>query len=140
MQDPGGSFLHQIDDAQLEALVETMYLVAFADGHYGADERAFFSTSVAALTEGRLNSADFDHIINGLLAELDENGRDRCVQRIKQRLADERVREVALILAHDMAAADGHLHENERDLIMALAEAFNMPPTSTREVFEGPAA
>ncbi len=138
MDDPGPEFIRSLDPEQLEALVETMYLVAFADGRFDDAERDHFERSIRALTDGRLSAGAFDVVIARIGRQLDERGRDGLVASLKRRLRDPRLRQIALILAADMAAADGALHAQERALIETLADAFDMPPDSTREVFDGP--
>ncbi len=140
MHDPGADFIGHIDEEQLEALVETMYLVAFADGEYGEQERAFFAKSVAFLSSDRLAPERFDPIIGQLLSRLSTLGREGCVASIKHRLKDHTTRAVALILAQDMAAADGKLHPNERRVLKSMAYAFDIGPEDTREVLDGPVA
>ncbi len=138
MHDPGADFIKHIDDEQLEALVETMYLVAFSDGEYADREKAFFAKSVAFLSDNRLAPDRFDPIIGRLHSQLSSLGREGCVSSIKERLKDHTTRAVALILAQDMAAADGKLHPNERSVLLSLARAFDMDPKDTREVLDGP--
>lgn len=139
MQDPGPSFVRDLEGEQLEALVETMYLVAFADGEYGEEEREHFERCVDMLTSSRMSGSSFDHVINGMVKRLQAEGRDGVIASIKHRLPSIELRQVGLILAMDMAAADGVLHPNERSFIEALATAFGMNETVTREVLEGPA-
>jgi tellurite resistance protein len=137
MDDPGPAFIPSLEPAQLEALVETMYLVAFADGAYADAERDHFERSVRALTDGKLSGSSFSHLIARVIRDVDRHGRARCVASVKERLDDPQLRQVALILASDMAAADGVLLDSERRAIEAIADAFDMPPDSTREVLEG---
>jgi tellurite resistance protein len=139
MDDPGPQFVRDLSAAHLEALVETMYLVAFADGEYADAERAHFERCVQALTDGRMSGDSFAHVVDRVVGQLAGEGHDVCVESLKRRLDDPRLRQVALILATDMAAADGKLHDAERSLILSLADAFDMPPDSTREVLDGPA-
>lgn len=139
MEDPGASFIRDLDQTELEALVETMYLVAFADGEYGEDERAHFERCVDMLTEGRMSGSAFDHVVAEMVAGIQAEGRDRRIASLKRRLPTPRLRQIALILAMDMAAADGVLHPNERSFVEALGVAFGMGEAGTREVLEGPA-
>ena len=46
MDDPGEEFIRGIDADTLEALIETMYLAAFADGKFSIAEQARFAESV----------------------------------------------------------------------------------------------
>jgi tellurite resistance protein len=140
MEDPGPSFIRDLEGEQLEALVETMFLVAFADGDYGEAERKHFERSVAMLTGGRLGGESFDHVITRMVRRVRENGRDGCIGSLKRRLPTDHMRQVALILAMDMAAADGVLHPDERTFIEAMASGFGMTEHVMREVLEGPLA
>ncbi len=139
MNDPGADFLKELNTVQLGALVETMYLVAFADGEYGDEERTHFERCVAMLTEGRMSGDEFDHVIEGLVSDLRAKGRDGVIASLRQRLDSPRLRQIALILAMDMAAADGVLHPNERSFIEALGVALGVNDENRREVIEGPA-
>jgi tellurite resistance protein len=137
MEDPGSEFIDELADDELEALVETMFLVAFSDGSYCEPERARFSNSVSVLTGGRLAGIRFDHVIDKVVLRLAEHGMPACVAALQKRLARPEIRSVALILASDIAAADGVLHPAERRLLIALADAFQMHPEETREVLDG---
>jgi tellurite resistance protein len=136
--DPGAGYLPSLDDDKLEALVETMFVVAFADGEYGSEEREHFARSVDTLTGGRLAGSHFDHVVERTATELATMGRHGVIASIKTRLDDPTLRQVALILATDMAAADGVLHPEERAVIVGLASAFGMESDITRVVVEGP--
>jgi tellurite resistance protein len=143
MDDPGADFVRDLDREQLEALVETMYLVAFADGEYGPEERAHFEQCVAMLSGGRLRGDDFDHLIERLSTTLAARGRDGVILSLKRRLnahggGTTRLSQVALILAIDMASADGVLHPNERSFIEALGTSLGVEPSTCREVIDGP--
>ncbi len=136
MEDPGQGYVTGLAPEQLEALVETMFLVAFADGTYGPDEREHFERCVCTLTNGRMAGDGFDHVIERLGA----TQRDKTIASLRLRLSTDELRQVALILATDMAAADGVLHPEERHVVRALAEAFDMDAGAVSEVFEGPEA
>lgn len=138
MHDPGAHYVGSLDADKLEALVETMFLVAFADGEYGPRERAHFERSVGALTAGRLAGRDFDHVVRRLVDTLRDEGREGCIASLKQRLDEPQLRQVALILAADMAAADGILHPEERAVVLAMARAFGVGEDEAHEVLDGP--
>lgn len=140
MDDPGTHFLQHIQPDELDALIETMYFVAYADGEFGLAEREHFACSLAALTAGRLTPRACEHVVARLVDDLGNGGRDAWVASVTRRLADPTLRQVALVLALDMAAADGELHGNERRLILQLADAFELHPEAMREVLEGPAS
>ncbi|HHH27442.1 MAG TPA: hypothetical protein ENK57_03700 [Polyangiaceae bacterium] len=138
MHDPGAHYVRSLDADELEALVETMFLVAFADGDYGPEERAHFERSVAVLTGGRLAGEDFDHVVARLVEALQRRGRASCIASLERRLGEPQLRQIALILAADMAAADGILHPQERAVVLAMARAFGVGEDAAREVLDGP--
>jgi tellurite resistance protein len=137
MDDPGPDFVPRLRREELEALVETMYLVAFADGHFGQAERVHFAVSVERLTGGRMAGDDFDHVLSRIGDDIVHYGRDHVIAAIKRRLAAP-LRQVALILAADLAAADGELHPDEQRLLLALARSFDINPAAARELIGGP--
>src|SRR5262249_52324827 len=47
----------EVNEAKLEALIETMFLAAQSDGEFTAQERAHFVSSVQSLTEQRLEGS-----------------------------------------------------------------------------------
>lgn len=137
MEDPGPRYVPELEPSQLEALVEAMYLVAFADGVLSDDERAHFGRSVRTLTDGRLSGSAFDHVIASIEGELTSKGHERCVESLARRLPGVQLREVALILAADMAAADGVICDDERALLERMAAAFEMDDGLVEEAIEG---
>jgi tellurite resistance protein len=137
MDDPGPEFIFEISDVELDALVETMYLVAFADGDYTEPERLHFGRCLRELTGGRMDESRFEHVIERVVQALDSDGDQARIATLTGRLASPQLRGVALILASDMAAADGTLHPNERKVLMSLADAFELPAHETSEMFDG---
>lgn len=138
MDDPGDEFIHDVDDDTLEALLEAMYLAAFADGEFSENERTHFAESVASLTRGRLAGDEFERWLSRVVEQHASGGRAARVSAIKDRLTTPDARRIALVLASDMAAADGVLHEAERELILSLAEAFDISHEEASELLEGP--
>ena len=139
MEDPGPTFVPELAPSELEALVEAMYLVAFADGVLSDEERDHFGRSVHDLTGGRLVGSAFDHVIDAIRTQLITEGHERCVRALAERLTHPQLREVALILAADMAAADGVICDDERALLANMAEAFGLEDR-LREAIEGPSS
>ncbi|RLB50678.1 MAG: hypothetical protein DRI90_23555 [Deltaproteobacteria bacterium] len=137
MDDPGPQLIHEASEEQLEALVQTMVLVAFSDGEFSAVERTHFAASVAGLTNGRLAGDSLQQVVDQVGRKLEDDGLEACLADLAQRLTSRSLREAAMILASDIAAADGVLHPREQALLGGLAAALDLPPDSTREVTEG---
>ena len=135
--DPGEDFLHTLDEEKLTALIETMYLAAFADGEFSEDERVHFATSVEYLTRGRLVGEALEGVLAKARDSLDSTSRDECIASLKERLGEPMIRKIALVLATDMVAADGVLHPDERDLVVSLARAFELGAEDAQDLVEG---
>jgi tellurite resistance protein len=134
MEDPGEKFVHQIDDDTLEALVETMYLAAFADGEFSDMERARFTESVEFLTRGRLAGSASQDLLTRVVEQHQSGERSARIATIKERLTSVEVRRIALVLASDMAAADGILRDAEREVILSLADALDVSRAEVEEL------
>lgn len=134
MDDPGEAFILDIDAATLEALVETLYLAAYADGEFSEQERTQFAHSVNTLTQGRLSGEGFESLLGRVVEQHRSAGRDARIDAIKERLTTDELRQIALVLATDMVAIDGVLHDAERDLILSLASAFGIAEDAAQEL------
>jgi tellurite resistance protein len=137
MQDFEEGFMLDLDISKLEALVEVMYLAAFADGRFSEIERAHFGRSVDRLTEGRLSPVQFEKTLVDLQERLSESGRGPCIESIRERLDDPRLRWLAVMLAADMTAADGLIYASERDVLLELALALDVEQQEAEELVEG---
>jgi tellurite resistance protein len=137
MDDPGEDFTRLLDAAKLEALVETMYLAAYADGVFSEVERAHFRASVERLTGGRLGPEQFDSVLQRLQSVLADQGRGACLRSIRERLPDPELRWAALLLATDIAAADGVILPSEREVILDLAKALEIESNEAEALIGG---
>ena len=134
VDDPGQEFVAGLTDEALEALVETMVLVVYADGVLSASERERFASGLGLLTSGRLAGASAEQLLERVAAHVAARGRDASLAAIKRRLPDARSRLVALVLATDMAAADGTVREAERQLVLELAHELDVPAAEAEQL------
>lgn len=116
------------DNPRLEALIETMYLAASADGEFSAEERQEFNRSVEALTDRCLTGAALEEVVRRIEEAARESGREARLVAVRDRLDSLRERKVALSLALQVMAADGILRTSERELILGIADAFEIDP------------
>jgi tellurite resistance protein len=123
-----GASLGGMPEAKLEALVETMFLAAAADGEFSDVERAQFVTNLESLTDGRLNRASLAALLSRAERDLSEQGREQRLESVKQRLPELGARRVALALAVRVIAADGVIRTSERDLILETATVLGIDP------------
>jgi tellurite resistance protein len=118
--------LGAFDDPKLDALIETMFLAAYADGELGEEERAHFTKSVESLTDERIAGERLDKLVARIEKDLGEGGRDARLAAVKAKLSDPAARKVALSLAIQVVASDGIIRTSERELLLDLAEALEI--------------
>jgi tellurite resistance protein len=121
-----GNDLQALGEAKLEALVETMFLAASADGEFSPVERAHFLKSVESLTDGRVPTARLAQLVAAAGEALAREGRKARLLSVKSRLPDRGSRRVALALAIRVTAADGIIRTSEHELIAETAEALEI--------------
>ncbi len=119
--------LTRFDDPKLEAMVETMFLAAHADGDFSDEERTHFTRSVESLTDARLTGEPLRQLVARIEANLAESSRDVRLATIKERLPAGKPREIALSLAIRLMAADGIVRTSERELILEAADVLEIP-------------
>ena len=118
--------ISSFDEPKLEALIETMYYAATADGDFSEPERAEFIENVATLTDRRLDGKTLDALVKVIAARTSSETRAARLAAVKQVLDSERLRFIALELTIRIVAADGIVRTSERELLMEVAEAFDI--------------
>ena len=118
--------LAAFDEPKLEALIETMFLAAFADGDFGDEERVHFVQSIESLSDVRLSGAKVDGLLAKIEKEVAASGREARFAAVKARLPDAGARKVALSLAIQIVASDGIIRTSERELLLEAAEALEI--------------
>ena len=114
------------DEPKLEALIETMFLAAFADGDFGDEERKQLIASVESLTDRAMSATTTDALLARIQAELAASGRAARLASVKERLPTAGERKTALSLTIRLVAADGIIRTIERELILDVAEALEI--------------
>lgn len=112
--------------ALFEAVVESAYLVANADGDFDAEERAAFQHVVLAACGGRVAAPQIDALLADLEEQLVEDGVDKRISMVARLVHrpehGQEVLRVASLLAH----VSGGVSEVERALLDRLAEGFGL--------------
>jgi uncharacterized tellurite resistance protein B-like protein len=111
---------------EVEAIAEILFLAAFADDELGPEERTHFRSAILKLTDVSLEPAAFDALVEKLSDALATQGRAARLATIRERLVDEKRREMALTMAIRLTAADGIIRTAERELILEAAEALGI--------------
>jgi tellurite resistance protein len=114
------------DAPKLEALIETMFLAAFADGEFGEDERKQLVDSVQSLTDRSISATTTDALVTRIQAALAASGRAARLAAVKAQLETPGERKTALALAIRLVAADGIIRTSERELILDVADALEI--------------
>jgi len=130
------SAAHDLPPPKLEALVEMMFLAAFADGEFSDVEHAHFKNSLESLTSSRLDAQELDELLAKIQRALTSEGREARLASVKERLDDMGARKVALALAIQVTAADGIIRTSERELILETAEALEIDRDEAADLVE----
>ncbi|WP_437729891.1 tellurite resistance TerB family protein [Sorangium sp. So ce1335] len=126
--------LQTLDEPNLEALVELMFLAAFADGEFSQEEKLHFFRSVESLTDRRIPQSTMDELIQTVVTQLQKEGRAARLASLKERLPGPQARKVAFALAAQVVVADGIVRTSERELLLDVAVALEIDKTEAAEV------
>jgi len=118
--------IQELDEPRLEALIEAMFLAAYADGEFSQIEREHFYASIESLTDRRISGATVEALTARMKADLDAHGRAARLEAVKDKLANPGARKAALALTIQLVAADGIIRTAERELIDDMAAALEI--------------
>jgi hypothetical protein len=134
---------------ETEACIESMYLMAAADGQVEKQELLQLSTSVREMLEafGQSNDAELglpllklNERLEAFASRLAEQGFERRLQDVAQRLGSPETRCLAFCLAAAVAFVDDQVALGEASAIDAFSEAFGLDADESqyllREVVE----
>lgn len=116
----------ELDEPRLEALIEAMFLAAYADGEFSEEERAHFNASIESLTDRRISGKTLEALLLRMRSDLAAFGQAARLVSVKERLASPGARKAALALTIQLVASDGIIRTSERELIFALADALEI--------------
>lgn len=118
--------IRDAEEPKLEAIIELMFLAAYADGDFGDEERVHFLKSIESLTDRRLTGDTLERLVSRIAEDLGKEGRAARLASVKARIGDHGARKAALDLAIQVTAADGIIRTSERELILEAAEALDI--------------
>jgi len=116
----------ELDEPRLEALIETMFIAAFADGEFSEEERKHFGESIESLTDRRISGKTLEALLQRMKTDLDAQGQPARLASVKERLATPGARKAALALTIQLVASDGIIRTSERELLFDLADALEI--------------
>lgn len=123
----GPPSIRDAEEPKLSAIIELMFLAAFADGDFGDEERAHFLQSIESLTDRRVAGETLGRLVTRMVLDLEREGRTARLASVKERLGDDPgTRKAALGMAIQLTNADGIIRTSERELILEAAEALDV--------------
>lgn len=122
--------------ALFEAVVESAYLVANADGEFDDTEQAAFRQVVVVACGNRVGEPQVRALLADLADQLEEDGMDKRVKMVGRTIqkADHarEVLRVASLLAH----VSGGVSEEERDVLQKLTSEFALDTAALEEALK----
>jgi tellurite resistance protein len=119
-----------------EAIVESAYLVANADGEFDTTERSTFEHIVLTACEGKVAERQISALLEDLQEQLSEDGLDKRVQMVARSISKpEHAREilrVAALLAH----VSGGVSAVERTTLERLAGELKLDGSALDQALE----
>jgi tellurite resistance protein len=112
---------------ELEAMFEAIFLAAFADDDFSDAERERFATRVSELSGGFVVEQRFNELLALVTRELFTHGLSQRLATLAERLPSERLRQVTLQSAADVASQD-ELGAREKKLLEQLGDALGLEP------------
>ncbi|MBK7581703.1 MAG: tellurite resistance TerB family protein [Myxococcales bacterium] len=127
--------------ALFEAVVESAYLVANADGDFDQTERAVFEQVVVTACQGTVAEGQVHALIEDLRDLMEEDGIDKRIAMVARTIAkvehQQEVLRVAALLAH----VSGGVSDVEREVLVKLQRAFGLDDSAlARALAEGEGA
>jgi len=114
-----------------EAIVESAYLVANADGDFDDTERHAFEHVVVTACDGKVGEVQISALLEDLAEQLDEDGAEKRLQMVTKGVTrPEHAREV-LRVASLIAHVSGGVSAAERALVEKLAAALGLDAKAT---------
>jgi uncharacterized tellurite resistance protein B-like protein len=130
--------LASLEINKIEALLEMMFLAAYADGEVSEIERSAFRSQILVGTEGQLQVAIVEMILRQVETAFEQESREDRFAAIRQRVPEERMRRALLEVAARIIRVDGKLHVDEVAFLGRAAEALELDPAIARELLDKP--
>ncbi len=125
---------HTLDEPKIEALVEIMYLAAYADGDFAPEERTHFARSVQSLTDRKVTPEVLENIVTRLNADRKATGTAALIERARLQLGSPAACHVALNLAIGVIVSDGKVTASERAMLNEIGAALGVERATTERM------
>lgn len=120
--------------ALFEAVLESAYLVANADGHFDATERNAFVHVVLEACDGQVSTAQMDALLADLAQQLNEDGVDKRIEMVGRTITRPEHGEEVLRIAGLLAHASAGMSDVERAMLEKLAARFGLDDSALDRV------
>lgn len=130
--------LNSLELPRLEALIELMFLAAYADGQVRPEERALLKQRVTEGSQGRISQMTLDAMLESIEATLAQEGREARFASIRRRLGDTRLRTEALVMAAQILRADQVVDPRETAWMARAADALELPLAEAMALLSSP--
>jgi tellurite resistance protein len=114
-----------------EAIVESAYLVATADGDFDQTERKAFEHVVLSACDGRVAERQITALLADLHDQLSEDGVDKRIGMVARSIGRADHAQEVLRVASLLAYVSGGVSEVERSVLERLASALGLAATAT---------
>ncbi|MEZ4374894.1 MAG: tellurite resistance TerB family protein [Polyangiaceae bacterium] len=112
--------------ALFEAVVESAYLVANADGEFDETEQVAFKQVVVTACRNRVEARQVEALLADLADQLEEDGMDKRVKMVARTIQKEEHAREVLRIASLLAHVSGGVSDEERDVLKKLAGEFKL--------------
>jgi tellurite resistance protein len=112
--------------ALFEAIVESAFLVANADGNFDAAERRAFTQVVLEASEHRVSPKQVDAIVSDLSLQLEQDGFEKRARVLSSAISRREHRFEALTIAALLAEVSSGVSSVERQALEVLAKGFDI--------------
>jgi tellurite resistance protein len=114
------------------AVFRAAFLVAACDGELAPEERRRLIETMSALTNGVATPETVEAMIADSLENLQQNGFSAALAEVGRTVDNHQDREAVFLVAVGIAAVDGHVEDEELDVLDALATALHLPLERSR--------
>jgi tellurite resistance protein len=119
--------------ALFEAIVESAFLVANADGDFDATEREVFTLVVLEASDRRVSERLVQAIVLDLSTQLAQDGLDRRLEQVGRAVLRPSDRREALRIACLLARVSAGVSDVERAILERLAAVWDLSPDAVDE-------
>ena len=123
---------------QLEAFVQVVVLVAYADGDLSSTEEKVLVERVQTLAEGRVDDEHMQQLMQELppLSRATNNWRKERISRLRKELEREDLRQEAFSLAVEVANSEGGIGLREGRMLVNIVSELEIDGKFAQEVLK----